>query len=358
MTRVLQVLAASEGGIARHVALVTEGLDGRDGLEIDIAGPPDLPVPMPKALKELRIPSGVAGHRSARRRIRELAAGYDVLHAHGLRAGIDSGKACRGMDKRVFLTVHNLVLADISGRAKAFVLARAEPLAVKVTTRTFGASEQIADHLRKVAPGDVDKIETLHAPVDAPAVNRSRDQVRAELGLDEDTQLVVTVARLAPQKALHVMLGALGRLPRGVHLAVVGSGPLESELKESARELGVDDRVSWLGFRSDAGDYVAAADVFCLSSVWEAVALAAQEAVLVGTPVVSTKVGGMGELITDGVSGRLVPKGDEAALADALRDVLASDDDRRRLADNAREHLEATFSRSKMFDRLSRAYRS
>ncbi len=357
--RVLQVFGPSEGGIARHVALVAAGLDGHDGLIVDIAGPPGLPVPMPKPLRELRIPGGLGRHGQARRRIRELVdEGYDVVHAHGLRAGIDAGLACRGMNKPVYLTVHNLVLADISGRAKAFALKRAEPLAVRLTTRTFAASEQIARHLRTVSPRHADKIETLHAPVgDPPPVLRTRQEVREELGVDDDRRLVVTAARLAPQKALHVMLAAVARLPAHVSLAIVGSGPLEAELKALARSLGLEGRVHWLGFRSDAGDFIAAADVLCLSSVWEAVALAAQEAVLLGVPVVSTDVGGMGELITDGSSGRLVPKDDAIALAGALDEVLADEELARTFTRNALDDLHARFSRERMLRRLEEAYR-
>ena len=356
----LQVFGPSEGGIARHVAMVTEGLDGRDGLMVDIAGPPGLPVPMPKPIRELRIPSGLSGHGRARRRIASLVSeGYDVLHAHGLRAGIDSGLAARNTETKVYLTVHNLVLADIAGSAKAFILKRAEPLAVRLTTRTFCASEQIAEHLRSVTPRYEDKIETLHAPVgEPPGVLRSRAEVRAELGLDELERLVVTAARLAPQKALHVMLEAVARLPEDVALAIVGSGPLEGDLKQQAASLGVDGRVKWLGFRSDVGDFIAAADVLCLSSVWEAVALAAQEAVLLEVPVVSTDVGGMRELITDGRSGRLVPKGDAKALARALEEVLDSPDLARDFARNALQDLNERFSRERMFARLSEAYRA
>lgn len=358
--RVLQVLGPSAGGIARHVALVTEGLDGRDGLHVDVAGPSGLPVAMPKAVTPLHIPSGITGHRSARRRIAAIVeeGGYDVVHAHGLRAGIDAGLAAKSEARKVFLTVHNLVLPDISGRARAFFLRRAEPLAVRLTSHTFAASEQIAEHLREVAPKHAHKVETLHAPVgDAPSVTRDAAEVRRDLDVGADERLIVTAARLSPQKALDVMLAALARLPDPVILAIVGEGPLETELKSTASALGVDGRVRWLGFRSDVGDFIAAADVLCLSSVWEAVALAAQEAVLLGTPVVSTDVGGMRELITDGHSGRLVPKGDAVALAGALQEVLESAETSARFVANALHDLNDRFSRPRMLGRLSEAYR-
>ncbi|MDQ3955131.1 MAG: murein biosynthesis integral membrane protein MurJ [Actinomycetota bacterium] len=357
--RVLEVVPRSEGGIAKHVAQVVDGLQGREELVIDLAAPRDLPYEMRAEIHEIVIPSGpLFGHRKVIRSLRALLREerYAVVHAHGLRAGIDAGLAARGSPVRVLLTVHNLVLPETAGRLRSGFYRRAEPLAVRLSDRTFGASDQIARHLRAVAPDQSKKIETLHAPVEPPPVARCRAEVRAELGLS-DERLVITAARLAPQKALHVMLDALAQLPDDVMLAVVGEGPLEAELKQRAGELGLDARVRWMGFRDDVGDFIAAADVFCLSSVWEAVALAAQEAALLGTPVVSTDVGGMAELIEDGDSGRLVPVGDAGALAVALRDVLDSPQAGARYAQAAGHTIRTRFSRETMLERLLREYR-
>ncbi|MDQ3986578.1 MAG: murein biosynthesis integral membrane protein MurJ [Actinomycetota bacterium] len=359
--KVLQVMGPSAGGIGRHVALVTEGLDGRQGLVVDIAAPPDVPVMMPKEVHPLWIPSGpLLGHRKAVAAIRAIVTegGYELVHAHGLRAGIDSALAVRGSDRRVILTVHNLVMPEIAGRLKALVYRWAEPLAVRLSARTFGASKQISRHLAEIAKGSAPKIETLHAPVgDPPPVSRSKEEARAELGARPEERLVVTAARLAPQKALEVMLEAVAALPDDVVLVIVGEGPLRGDLESRAAELGLSRRVKFTGFRSDAADFIAAADVFCLSSVWEAVALAAQEAVLLGTPVVSTDVGGMSELIRDGYSGRLVAKGDADELASALKEVLDSPEVGSIYAARALEDLRNRFSREKMLDRLAREYR-
>jgi glycosyltransferase involved in cell wall biosynthesis len=153
-----------------------------------------------------------------------------------------------------------------------------------------------------------------------------------------------------------VMLNAVARLEDDALLAVLGTGPLEDELRRLARALHVEDRVRFLGFRKDVADHIAAADVFCLSSVWEACALAAQEAMQLGTPVVSSDGGGMPELITDRVSGRLVPVGDADALARALHEVLASGKDRARYTTEARARLRERFSTDEMLDRLERVY--
>lgn len=351
--RVLQVLGYSTGGISRHVAQVTEALDG-DGFEVDVAGPPDLPLRMPKPVLPVTIPSGpVKGHRAAVARLREIvtAGGYGVVHAHGLRAGIDAALAARKLCP-VVLTVHNVVHPDIAGRAKYLLYRRAEGLAVGLTDHTFSVSRDIATHLGSR------KVEVLYLGIgDAPPVARDRAAIRAELGVREDERLVVTASRLSAQKALPVMFEAVAGAGTPFVLALLGTGPQEEELRAAAAAHGIGDRVRWLGFRTDVADYIAAGDVFCLSSVWEGVPLAAQEAILLGVPVVATAVGGMPELVEDAVTGRLVPPRDPAALAAALRQVLASEALRRTFADGARASLQQRFSTERMLDRLATEYR-
>lgn len=356
--KILQLLSYSAGGIARHVAQVTASLDGVGGLQLDVACPPGLPVPMPKDPIELVVPAGLLGHPSAIRRLRALVAGgrYDLVHAHGLRAGVDAAIAARGICE-VVVTVHNLVRPEVAG-ARARVDRLAEPLVVRLAARTLAVSNQIATHLKNASPRSAHKVEVLYLGVgDAPAVGRSREDVRAVLDVEPGRCLAVTVARLAPQKALPVLLRALRETETQPVLALVGEGPLERELRAETARLGLVDRVRFLGFRDDVADVVAAADLFCLSSVWEGVPLAVQEAMLLGTPVVSTAVGGMGEIVTDGRSGLLVPTGDPRALAGAIDEVCASPELGRRLAAQATVDLKARFSTDKMLARLESLYR-
>lgn len=351
--RVLQVLGFSTGGISRHVAQVTEALDC-NGFEVDVAGPPDLPLEMPKPVLPVTIPGGpLRGHRAAVRRLREIVTEgrYGVVHAHGLRAGIDAALAARGLCP-VVLTVHNVVHPDVAGRTKYLLYRRAEGLAVGLTDHTFAVSRDIAAHLRSR------KVEVLYLGIgDPPPVSRDRAAIRAELGVKDDERLVVTASRLSAQKALPVMFEALAAAATPFVLALLGTGPQEEELRAAAAAHGIAGRVRWLGFRRDVADYIAAGDVFCLSSVWEGVPLAAQEAILLGVPVVGTAVGGMPELVEDAVTGRLVPPRDPAALAAALRQVLASEALRKTFADGARASLQQRFSTQRMLDRLATEYR-
>jgi glycosyltransferase involved in cell wall biosynthesis len=276
--RVLEVLGRSAGGTARHVAQIVAGLHGRDGLSLDLAGPADWTVEMPRPVYAVAVPDGVTGHGSAIRAVRDLAllGRYDAVHAHGLRAGIDCGLALRGR-LPLFVSVHNVLRPDVSGRPRYALLGWTEGLLMVLATHVFTASAEIARALSRRAPRHSRKLEVLHLGVDeTPPVRRSAAEVRAELEVAPGDALVVTAARLAPQKALHVMLAALSRLEDCVVLAVLGEGPLEEDLRAHAGRLGVGGRVRWLGWRDDVADFLAAANAFCLSSNWEACALAAQ----------------------------------------------------------------------------------
>lgn len=359
MRRVLQVLGHSAGGIARHVAQLVTLLDGVDGFRVDIAGPPDLPVPLPKDVHPVVIPDGpFLGHRGAIVGLRRVIVSerIDVVHAHGLRAAIDASLAARGSGVPVFATVHNLVRPEITG-GRAPLYRWGENLVVHLARRTFAVSEDIASHLRERVPSSAQRVEVLHLGAGPlPQPSRTSAEVRAAAGVSSDQTLIVTASRLSPQKAVDVMLHALAQLAPDFVLAISGVGPLERELRTLAERLGLADRVRWLGFRNDLADLIAAADVFCLSSIWEGVPLAAMEAIQLGTPVIATAVGGMPELIEDGRSGRLVAPRNPRALALAIREVARDPDRRRWYVENARVDLEKNFSTERMLARLMEAY--
>ena len=358
--RVLQVLGRSAGGIARHVALLVREIDGRDGFQVDIAGPPDLPVAMPKTVQELVVPDGpLVGHGKAIRKLRKMIVdgNYKVVHAHGLRAGIDGALAARTVGVPVLLTCHNLLRPEVSGGLRARLYRRGEPLAVRLCSRTFAISKDMEVHLRRASGSSADKVNLLYLGVgEEPKTSVEAAEIRRNMGV-EKARLVATASRLSSQKALDVMLDAIARLPEDVVLAILGQGPDEQELRDHATHMGIAHRVLWLGWREDAADLIAAADVFCLSSVWEGIPLAVQEAMLLGTPVVGTDVGGMAEIVEDRSGGRLVPKNDPGALAEALLEVLDSPETADRYARRARERLLEVFSTDDMVATLEAAYR-
>jgi glycosyltransferase involved in cell wall biosynthesis len=132
----------------------------------------------------------------------------------------------------------------------------------------------------------------------------------------------VAVGRLVPQKNHALAVEALALLP-DVRLAILGEGELRGELERLVEERGLAGRIVLPGVRADARAIVAAADVLVLPSRWEGLPLVVLEALAAGTPVVATAVRGVRELLADGSTGLLVDPDDPAALAAAVRRVLA-----------------------------------
>ncbi|MFV0258379.1 MAG: glycosyltransferase [Acidimicrobiales bacterium] len=152
----------------------------------------------------------------------------------------------------------------------------------------------------------------------------ARSDARRALGLDPDRPVVGTVGNLTAKKDHRTLLRAVAdeRVDPGVQLLIVGSGPLDAELRRYAAELGIDERVWFLGTRSDVFALLALLDVFVLSSRFEGFPIALVEAMVSGVPVVSTAVGGVPELIVDHDNGRLVPPGRPGPLGAAITDLL------------------------------------
>ena len=162
----------------------------------------------------------------------------------------------------------------------------------------------------------------------------------------------VFVGRLTEQKALPVLLEAVARV-EGARLELVGDGPERARLEELAGELGLDGRVQFAGAlaRDEVLAHLAGARAAVLSSAWENLPHAAVEALSVGTPVVSTAVGGVPEVVHDGENGLLVPPGDVAALASALGAIARDDALRARLAAGAQPSV-AAIGRDAIYGRL------
>ncbi len=352
--KVLQVLGRSSGGVATHVRQIAADLPA-ERFTVEIAAPAEVADRFPEPILVVEVPNGLRGHRAATARIRTLIRerGIDVVHGHGLRAAND---ALLARSVPTVATLHNLALPEIVGRIKARLATTIERRVVCGAEHTFVVSRDMRDHLARVAPGCSARVEVLQAAIaTAPKTMRTREEIRSELRLGSDRPLIASVTRLAPQKEVDVLLRAVALLP-GVDLVIVGDGPLEDDLRALTSELDLQDRVHFTGFRSDAIDLTASADVFCLSSRWEAVALAAQEAVLLGVPVVATAVGGLPELISDGRSGRLVPPGDPVALAAALKEVLTSPEIAATYAAAALSHVSGALSSANLITRLAQVY--
>ncbi|MDX6503509.1 MAG: hypothetical protein QOE29_634 [Gaiellaceae bacterium] len=194
-----------------------------------------------------------------------------------------------------------------------------------------------------VAPGRVTVVPNPAPPI--PADMASREELRASLGFDGPT--LVFAGRLTRQKTLEVAFAAVERNP-GVHLLVVGDGPERAQLEARAGE-----QVRFLGAqpRERVLELFRAADASLLSSAWENFPHGVVESLAVGTPVISSAIGGVAEVVRDGENGLLVPAGDVDALAGAIGRYLGDEALQERLRAAAPQSLGA-FAADQVYGKL------
>lgn len=327
--RVLLVLGTSSGGVGRHVAALARGLVA-DGRPVTVAGPAgalaafDLPG-TGAALAAVEVSDRPRPARDARAivRLRHLAAGHDVVHAHGLRAGALAVLATLPNGRPpVLVTLHN---ALVGGGRTAVVHRVLERVVARGAVLVLGVSGDLVTRMGALGARTAGRA-IVPAP-SRPGSGATAAEVRAALGVPGDVALAVTVARLAPQKGLEALLDAAGAVTRTVaaqrvRWVVAGDGPLHGALSERIAGEGLP--VTLLGRRDDVPDLLAAADVAVVPSVWEGQPLVVQEALRAGAAVVATDVGGTAEVT--GSAAVLVPPDDPGALAAAVTALLADPD--------------------------------
>ena len=167
------------------------------------------------------------------------------------------------------------------------------------------------------------------------------------------------MARLVPQKALHILLEGfsiyLKTATKPTKLVVVGVGTLESDLKNRAIELGIQDKVIWAGFREDIPVVMNALDVFALTSEYEGLGLVLLEAMSASKPVVASNVSAIPEVVSDGITGILFTPKNSVALAEAFK-LLEDKEIRLRFGIAGKEKVIRNFTLGKMIDQTLIVY--
>ena len=325
------------------------------GLGVEAVAEParalDVPVRLVRPL-----PLGLAGARRAPGFARLLRSERpDVFHAHlswPLAAKYGLASALLAHVPAVVATVQLIPEMDLdrSSRLQLRAIARRAGC-------TIAVSRDIAAELVDRFGWPAERVEVVHNAVDlARFENTGAAVLRDGLTGGTDRRVVLTAARLDEQKGHPELLRAAAELPEALFV-LVGEGPRRAALQSLAAELGIADRVLFLGHRTDIPELLAACDVFALPSLYEGSSLAVLEAMAAGRPVVSSAIGGTDELLSDGESGLLVPPGDSRALAEALRRLLGDGELRAALGQAGRARAERDFSREAMAGRVTGIYR-
>lgn len=284
--------------------------------------------------------------------------GATLLHGHGLRWSPLFASASGVSGLPLIVTLHNLVPADLSVKAR---------LALRATLgrarRILCVSEAVAASARQARLGlPLERLVVVRNGIDTACFAAAADSllyrfpVRASLSLPPDAPVALCVARLSPEKGVGTFLEACALLiaakPQGgsddARFVVAGDGPLRATLLRQRTLLGLEDHVSLLGARSDVPELLSASDVFCQPSYEEGLGLAVIEAMAAGLPVVATRVGGLPEVVRENETGLLVPPRDPPALARALEALLFDPVRARAFGEAGRARAQAHFTEAAM----------
>ncbi|WP_435195143.1 glycosyltransferase family 4 protein [Streptomyces sp. NRRL F-5630] len=317
--RTVQVLGGGSAGSSAHVRSLAAGLAAR-GVRVTVCAPHALESAYAftsVGARHVHVPrSGAPVSLAA---LRAVCADADLVHAHGLHAGLRAALALAGRRVPLVVTWHTRCHAE---GTRAHALRLLERRVARAATVLLATSSDLVDRARARGARDARLAPVaLPAQPPPPASAPVEQKVRADVGAVE-RPLVLAAGSLVRHRGYGALLDA-ARAWRALDpvplLAVAGEGPLRGALQ--ARIEAEDLPVRLLGSREDLPALLAASDVAVLPSRWEARALFAQEALSLGVPLVASAVGGIPELVGD--AAELVPYGDAPALAARVAALLA-----------------------------------
>jgi len=237
----------------------------------------------------------------------------------------------------------------------------------RVLARTASALVAVTERVRRDilahGVGTPDRVVVVPLGLDLEPLTAAagrRGELRAELGLPAAAPLVGIVARLVPVKAHEVFLDAaraIAPVRPDARFLIAGDGERRGELEALARGAGLGDRVRFLGWRADLARLYADLDVVVLTSKNEGSPVALIEAMAAARPVVSTRAGGVEDVVADGETGLVVPVGDAAAVARAIVDLLEHPDRAAALGAAAQASVVGRFGSARLVGDVDRLYR-
>ena len=217
----------------------------------------------------------------------------------------------------------------------------------------IGVTPRIRDYIVEhgIAPQRAFMCHTFGTMPDAPAVSR------ASLGVPQDALLLLTLSRLHPKKGIDTAIRALVRLPNA-HLCVAGDGPEEAKYETLARELGLSERVHFLGWRNDRKALLEICDICLLPSRYEPFGTVIAEAWSMRRPLVAASADGARQYVRDNENGAVFPIDDERALVQRIMQIAGDPGFAARLVEQGYRDYERLFSRDIVIDRLLDIYRT
>lgn len=286
---------------------------------------------------------------------------FHIVHCHGLKAAFFGSIISKilGVSNLIY-TAHSEVPFRESQKKEVFFYKSAEKTASYYSKRIIAVSHGIKNGMlaRNIPP---EKITVIQNGIDVNRFGVSIDKKlkRRQMGIPDNTKIVGTIGRLAPQKDIEVLLktaSILLEINPKLHFLIIGDGPLKQQLQIKAIKLGIEKHVTFSGYRDDIPEILQLIDVFTLTSWTEGFPITALEAMASEKPVVATKVGGTSEIIEDGRTGLFVKENDEKDLAEKISFILNDKNYGINLGKTARKDIMSKYTADRMVKSIERLY--
>jgi len=370
--RVLRVIARlNVGGPALHVSYLTRGLRergyettlvtgslgaGEGSMEYALREQDVEPFVISEMQREISPLVDIASVMKLRELIREIQP--DILHSHTAKAGavgrIAASLAGDARPKVVVHTFHGHVLRGYFNPALSRAFGVVERELAKKTDALIAVSPEVRDDLVRLGVAPARRITVVRLGLDlehrVAAGPEDGARFRREIGVDEEAFVVGWLGRMTEIKRADVLLRAFQLLKKResrAALVLVGDGPLRGQLEQFADQLGILDACRFVGYREEVGHAYAAVDAVALTSANEGTPVSIIEAQAAGLPVVSTDVGGVSDVVEDGVSG-----------AERLVELARNRELRLELGHSGRERVVDRYSVPRLVDDVDRLYRT
>jgi glycosyltransferase involved in cell wall biosynthesis len=280
-------------------------------------------------------------------RLKRFMGGYDIIHTHNTACQlyVPIAKSIFGSSASLVTTEHN---STNRRRSKSWF----KPIDRWMYKQYDGIiciSDQTRQNLEDYI-GKKDVMTTIYNGVDISRFLKPVNQI------DDKHRFVITmVAAFREQKDHGTILRAMKRLPESFCLRFVGRGETEDQVKQMCGDLGLNDRVSFMGMRSDVQDILDDSDIIVLSSHWEGLSLSSIEGMASGRPFVASDVDGLREIVSG--AGVLFPHGDDEALANSIQQLCDNPSYYRQVAEACQERAKG-YDISIMADKYLALYKS
>lgn len=284
---------------------------------------------------------------------------FDIVHTHGARANFYMSLVRGKINAKWVTTVHSDPTLDFMKRGlKGWIFTKLNLRSFKKIDLFFAITERFKNNTVSLGVPE-EKICTVYNGIEYDNAPAKPYDKKEEFGIEDGTFTAIQVARLHPVKGHEILFEALERINiPNIKVLLAGDGPIKEELKEIVKQKSLEDKVLFLGHRTDIKELYASAHINLLTSYSESFPLVLLEAANQRVPAIATDVGDMEKLIVDETYGWIIPSGDASALASALQEAYEKWNcgQLAEMGERLYEHASTNFSLRNLYEDTHHAY--